>query len=256
VRAGVCPGDEADRAGAEAEERDGGQRLGGRVADRGRQAGRERQRHQRAERHRPRGQLQALVAAQQRLLADEERRLGDGGAEHEQRALVEREPAVPGQRDQRGARARDRDARPAQRRHALGEQHARGDRGEHRRRVDEQRRRPGGHRLLARVEQELVGGHPGEPDRRDRGEVAPRGEPHAARGGDRAERGGGDEQPQNAQVRGAEVLQGRADRRERGAPQHDRGGEGGGGAKRHGSHGRTGAPTAQVTVATAWRKLR
>ncbi len=37
-----------------------------------------------------------LVAAQQRLLADEERRLCDGRAEHEQRAPAERKPAVAG----------------------------------------------------------------------------------------------------------------------------------------------------------------
>jgi hypothetical protein len=142
---------------------------------------------------------------------------------------------VVGDGDQRRAGARHRHPGPAPARHVLPKPGARADRGEDRREVDEQARGAGGHGPLAGVQQQLVRGHAGERDRGDRGQVAPGGEPDAARRGDRAQDERSDKEPEDGQVSGAEMLERGPDRRERRAPEHYGGGEREGRADGHGS---------------------
>jgi hypothetical protein len=152
----VGPGEEAERRGAEAEEEDGGAGLGAGVRDRDGCRGRERHERERADPHRPGGHAQRPVPRQQRLLEHEERRLGDGGREHEQRVGRDGEAAALADRDDRRAGEADRHAGPCGGVEPLAQEGRRHHGDEHGPGRDEERRRPGIDGLLARVEQQLA----------------------------------------------------------------------------------------------------
>ena len=182
----------------------------------------ERQEHHGTGDHRVGRHLERRVGAEERSLRHVVDALDDRGGEYDKRARAEGEAGASGPCDDHRPEQCDDQADPPAPRHPLP-QHPGGDHhAVHRRRRDDQARRPGGDRTFPEVQQELVRGDAGCAAQQDLTDVTAgrSSHPHERRCGDECDRGsGGSQQRQRCR---AERTEGDADCRERARPQHDR----------------------------------